>query len=391
MSMTVETDLGRSPLSRLTNESRNLLSSLLNTKKILPCICPDQIKRHRDWRGVASLANISSEIAASIKEYNDKTGRVLDLWIQRSDGTSTVAKLLEILRWIDRYDVHDDLLELARNNQLLAQPVNDVQIHGGVPHVRGDNEEDLITFEDKQFGTPQHYHAFVLYAEEDSNFVKNELLTRMRNEGFRMCIEEDLLPGHNTRFAAVARLLTERCRKIILIFSPDFHVSPALRFYTNLAQADGIVKRELKLLPIELVPTVLPANLRHYFCLKYSTELSKICNFWVKLRMSLETKDLPRLHSTSSTQSAINITEITEHAIEAPSSKDYLALPSVPRTSSSLTGLDSINIDYKTHIQTHDTKSLSPSSEKKKKNGYFTNIFSKLKGKKHKKAIMLPN
>lgn len=75
----------------------------------------------RDWRGVASLANISSEIAASIKEYNDKTGRVLDLWIQRSDGTSTVARLLEILQWIDRYDVHDDLLELARNNQLLGK------------------------------------------------------------------------------------------------------------------------------------------------------------------------------------------------------------------------------------------------------------------------------
>lgn len=102
-----------------------------------------------------------------------------------------------------------------------------------------------------------------------------------------------------------------------------------------------------------------------------------------------------RLQSTSLSHSAINIVEVLNPAIDAsPPVKDYLGLPSVPRTSASLTGLDTINIkdtyEEKTYEHIHDTKSLS-SSEKKKKNGYFSNIFSKLKGKKHKKAIMVPN
>ncbi|CAK1552680.1 unnamed protein product [Leptosia nina] len=363
--------------------------------RVLPCLCPDQIKRHRDWRGLASLANISTEIAASIKEYNDKTRRVLDVWIQRNDGTATVSRLFEILQWIDRYDVYDDLLELTRNNQLLIKSVNTVQVNG--TPVYGPTDEDLITFEDKQLGSPQRYHAYVLYAKQDHKFAQ-DLITRMTDKGFRMCSEENLLPGHTTRFAAVARLMSERCRYIIPVCSPDFVASPANTFFTNLAQADGIQKRELKIIPVQYRPSELPPNIRHYHSLRYTEDTPMLFDFWRKLEQSLENFDLPRLtHSSSSRHSAINIAEMSSQASNCftPTKQThFLALPSVPRESASLTDLPSISVAEPftdTRLQT-DTKSLSSvTSEKKKKSGTFSKIFNKFKGKKHKKEIMVAN
>lgn len=74
----------------------------------------------RDWRGLASLANISTEQASSIKTYSDKTSEVLYLWVRKNDGRANVGYLLQYLQWLDRYDVHDDLLELAREDKLIG-------------------------------------------------------------------------------------------------------------------------------------------------------------------------------------------------------------------------------------------------------------------------------
>lgn len=48
-----------------------------------------------------------------------------------------------------------------------------------------DSDENIITYDDKLYGTPQRYHAYVLYARQDKTFV-DELLTRMRSEGFKV-------------------------------------------------------------------------------------------------------------------------------------------------------------------------------------------------------------
>ena len=40
-------DLTAVPLSALSNESRNILSSRLNPKKVIPIVGPDQLPRHR--------------------------------------------------------------------------------------------------------------------------------------------------------------------------------------------------------------------------------------------------------------------------------------------------------------------------------------------------------
>ncbi|XP_045785578.1 myeloid differentiation primary response protein MyD88-like isoform X2 [Maniola jurtina] len=283
------------PLSALSGESRNLLSERLNPRKVLPIRSHDGITRHRDWRGVASLVPISAEVAASINGVQDQMSKVLGIWISKNDGTANFSRLLDILQLLDRYDVCEDLLELARDNRLFKQE-NHNDNNQIVIAIDG-SDENIITYDDKLFGTPQRYHAYVLYAKEDKIFVE-ELLTRMRSEGFKLCTEEDLLPGHATEFEPVSRLISERCRYIVLVYSPDFLLSPAIAFYMNLAQADAINKKQSKIIPLMYRECVLPRHLAYYHNLRYphpQNGLRPPYNFWERLSNSLRIVDRPRV------------------------------------------------------------------------------------------------
>ncbi|VVC98613.1 unnamed protein product [Leptidea sinapis] len=388
--MVIDNEICSMQLSSLTYESRNILSSLLNTTKVLPSTGPDKLLRHRDWRGLASLINITTEVAAGVKSQADQTGKVLEIWIGRCDGTATVGRLLEILQIIDRYDIYDDITELASNNLLVVRQ-SDLG-HNNQVMVQQPTEDSLITFHDKKLGVPQHYHAYVLYAKEDRGFVE-ELLTRMKDNGFKMCTEEDLLPGHATRFAPVSKLISERCQRIILVYSPDFLRSPANTFFMNLAQADAIEKKQIKIIPLMYRQCMLPMHLTYYHNLYYSPPGQKApYEFWTKLVQSLEIVDLPRITNSQTTHSTMNIAEIsgsfTNGYTPVPKVQEYLALPSPSRETASLSDLHRLT-DTNTSC---DSKSLSSNtSEEKKKKSTFSKIFSTLKGKKHKdkKAIML--
>lgn len=74
----------------------------------------------RDWRGLATLVNISAEIANSF-ESRDKTAKVIEYWIQKRDGTATVGQLLEYLQRLDRYDAFDDFMDLCFGRRLICK------------------------------------------------------------------------------------------------------------------------------------------------------------------------------------------------------------------------------------------------------------------------------
>ncbi|XP_045785577.1 myeloid differentiation primary response protein MyD88-like isoform X1 [Maniola jurtina] len=389
------------PLSALSGESRNLLSERLNPRKVLPIRSHDGITRHRDWRGVASLVPISAEVAASINGVQDQMSKVLGIWISKNDGTANFSRLLDILQLLDRYDVCEDLLELARDNRLFKQE-NHNDNNQIVIAIDG-SDENIITYDDKLFGTPQRYHAYVLYAKEDKIFVE-ELLTRMRSEGFKLCTEEDLLPGHATEFEPVSRLISERCRYIVLVYSPDFLLSPAIAFYMNLAQADAINKKQSKIIPLMYRECVLPRHLAYYHNLRYphpQNGLRPPYNFWERLSNSLRIVDRPRSNSTETTHSKIKIVEESNtqnmsngyQVSQANGYKNHLALPEIPKESSSLIDLRSTHIEIPS-IHSFETKSLSSSSTsevKKKKYGAIRKFINTFRGKKEKKAIAVEN
>ncbi|KAG6462170.1 hypothetical protein O3G_MSEX013092 [Manduca sexta] len=272
----------------------------------------------RDWRGLASLVNISSEMAANFRRSSDKTARVLEVWLQ--DPTVTVGTLLEYLQRLDRYDVHDDILMdlqeyVARGELVVNQPYQ-MMINNN-PLTPIDEEYSIITVDDRH-GYEQQYDAFVLYADADKHFV-DELEAKLSGT-FRLCTKERLLPGHATEYAPVAQLISKRCQYIILVYSPDFFMSPANTFYRDYAQAVSIESKQhsfqRKIIPIMYRSCTPPLHLMFYHKLYYSGEGRAMYNFWEKLRQSLvhnprQIRAAPGLNGVSSSHSALNIEELS--------------------------------------------------------------------------------
>lgn len=59
--------------------------------------------------------NISTEVEANIWNYNDKTGKVIEIWMQ--SGAGLVGELLDHLVVLDRFDVYDDLILSIKEQQ----------------------------------------------------------------------------------------------------------------------------------------------------------------------------------------------------------------------------------------------------------------------------------
>ncbi|XP_049866790.1 myeloid differentiation primary response protein MyD88 [Pectinophora gossypiella] len=390
-----ESDLYTVPLTSLTFEAQNLLSCLLNTTKILLSEGPDKLPR--DWRGLARLINISSEIANSYE--NDKTSKVIKYWILKKDSTATVGKLLEYVQKMDRYDIFDDLMDLSEKGQLIVNqrlrpppPSNQLANRVDNQLMPYDEylEENIITFHDKIHGYPQFYHAYVMYAMKDKDFV-DELLTRMSERGYMLCTEDDLLPDHTTVFAPVSRLISsDRCHRIILVYSPDFLTSPANKFYMDYAQAVGIEMKKPKIIPCMYRNCQLPPQMTFYSKLYYNAPGGKSSyDFWDRLAMSLDVNDHhapPRLNGITSSlsnnsYSAVNITELTTSTLanSMHMQQAMLALPAPP-TSTSMNGLNRLP-----HHDTQSSMSLRSTTSDKKKSGQsgrlksLKNIFSKKK------------
>ncbi|KAJ8725358.1 hypothetical protein PYW08_003541 [Mythimna loreyi] len=403
--MVDDTDIIQSlPLSCLPLKTRELLSCLLDTPKIIPNDGPDRLPR--DWRGLAYLVNVSSEKALYISLRPQKTTEVLEIW--QKDPTATVGQLLSHLEHLDRYDVYDDLYddlkEAITRGELLMNRQNQIAINNN--NINHSNDKDKVTSSityDDEPGFEQHYDAFVLYAKEDKKFV-DELLTRMTAAGFQLCTEDRLQAGHMTPYAPIAQLISERCKRIILVYSPEFLSSQANTFYRDYAQAVSIESRYHKIIPIMYRECQLPSHLAFYHKLYYNEDERAMYDFWLKLKQSLEiARHTPRpQYNNRITNTALNTSLPQIKIVELPSSKnihDYMTdnnslfLPNQHK-SISMNDLDSLTVHRSQ--TTADCNSLSSMSQKsvssgkkKKKPKIIRGIMKLLKINKPEEAIMV--
>ncbi|KAF9411191.1 hypothetical protein HW555_009964 [Spodoptera exigua] len=399
------------PLSCLPIRTRELLSCLLDTPKIIPTDGP--VKLPRDWRGLADLVNVSAERAAYIRLQPQKTVKVLEIW--QKDNSATVGHLLQHLERLDRFDVYDDLCddlkEAISKGELLDKPqaneqnqiaINNNNInHSNTSSNDEDREFDPITYDDGP-DYEQHYDAFVLYAKEDQKFV-DELLSRMSAEGFQLCTADRLQPGHATPYAPITKLMLERCKRIILICSPDFLLIKSNKYYSEYAQAVSIESHNHKIIPIMYRECILPSNLAFYHRLHYNpNEERAVFDFWLKLKQSLQiARAMPsrpritnnnnvsvsRLNGTTLPQ--VNIVELPPSNVIPDYSDDQLFLPSPPTT----TSLSMSSLNVKTAADTNSLSSMSQTSavsrKKKKKFGIFRRALKYLRPSKSEEAIMV--
>lgn len=97
-----EIDLSEIPISALQSKSRNILSKLLNSHKVL---LENGIPR--DWRGILQCALPQSN-CFDISSKQDQMKEVLNSWYKEDKENATLGQLQSILQRIDRWDVLQD-------------------------------------------------------------------------------------------------------------------------------------------------------------------------------------------------------------------------------------------------------------------------------------------
>ncbi|BES96325.1 myeloid differentiation primary response [Nesidiocoris tenuis] len=308
---------GDVPLSALRNKTRDLISNLLNPCKVLP----SHSGYPRDYRGLAYLLDIPLPAC----KCPDPTASVLLSWEKAKNPS--VADFLGALEEIDRFDVKDDIKELVEADQLeYNQRKADPDCKNAVLDLESDAH--ILTVDDVQRLEkglqPQNYDAFLLYSDDDAEFA-NEMVNRLETQyQLKLCLKDrDLVGGVTFEHEAIMRLISERCKRLIILVSPSFLQSPANKFFVTFAQALGIEQRQRKIVPCIYKRVALPQELSYYFVLDY-TRTSPLWNFWDRLSSSVKAPALAIGPSTSSAdrsrnraiQSSVKITEVTDSEVQ---------------------------------------------------------------------------
>lgn len=100
-------DLSTIPLVALSIESTQVVSSLLNSPKVIPC----ENKLPRDWRGLAHLCELGGELMPLLISHPDPTAYILTYW-KKKQKNITIKDFQNLLEKIDRWDILDDTLKL---------------------------------------------------------------------------------------------------------------------------------------------------------------------------------------------------------------------------------------------------------------------------------------
>ncbi|XP_061711749.1 uncharacterized protein LOC133521040 isoform X2 [Cydia pomonella] len=229
---------------------------------------------------------------------------ILETWLQNEKEAALVHHLFRHLETIDRYDIRDDLQNLANANRLVNTEQKWTTENRMVPHCPAEENDQLLTMDDVDLGAPVEYDALVLYAAEDQEFV-DVMISNMSQIGFKLFTKHSLRPGA-IPYGPMTELISSRCRHTILVYSPAFFKSLDDRFYTEYVHARNI-ERKHRLIPCVYRECTLPPQFRYLFALHVR---SAAYNFWDRLARSVDADRTPRLLPPNPTNS-VRIQEIT--------------------------------------------------------------------------------
>jgi len=277
----------RAPLWVLQPSTVSLLSVQLEQQKLLP-----SSEGHlRDWRGVAELSGLASDLHVfqKIKNSAEPFTELFNQWKKRPEAN--VSDLWEVLEKIDRFDVKDDTEEKIRNDVKVASETaakKGLKLNN-LTAAESSNGEEALTMEDldclNSGNTLPVYDAFILYGEEDSEII-GEIVSNLEAQGLKIVIKDRDLLGGTFEHAAVMQLISSRCTKLLPFFSPSFFRSEYNTFLANFAQhlsLENPGKIISKIIPIvSQERCTIPANLGMYSKLKYEPN-NTLFNFWERL------------------------------------------------------------------------------------------------------------
>jgi len=306
-------------VSILNASCRNELAVLLNSSKEIPQVCDNGMVVLRDWRGLAELVGMEFQDIRRIGErHASPTLQVLDWW-ERKAG-STLGKLMEFLRCMDRFDVIDDthllmkrdiMEHLAKNNARSASPSswykkeNKIDLSTSqTSSVRSfnsdilssdmqsrmhynDENENMLTVNDTRESVTM-YDAFICYEDSDLEFVK-DLIHKLEGDfGFKLFVKDrDMLFGV-PEYDAQLRVLKERCSRMIVICSPEFLLSSMCNALLTFAQGLSVSEKHRYLIPVICKQCRLPTQLQFVYNLNF-VRGNVFGSLWIRLANSIKT------------------------------------------------------------------------------------------------------
>ncbi|XP_055634753.1 myeloid differentiation primary response protein MyD88 [Toxorhynchites rutilus septentrionalis] len=280
------------PLSALKHETCKHLSAMLNKRKVFRT----DDGYFRDWRGLFQVICLDNQYTSDLQNHANPTAHILHLWQKagaRARYEPNLWELQRILVLMARHDVWDD--SEARINDdarsFLIAELNHVSQKQIVSCEKSD--ADILTRDDTS-SHKQQYDAFILYADKDAEFA-SEIIERMEERNLKLCVKDrDILAGIEFEHDVFVRLISERCRRLIIVISEEFLKSPLNEYFVMFARALQIEQKKRKIIPCVYERMQLPSNLRYYFTLDYKRS-NKLYNFWEKLEDALIDKSLRAL------------------------------------------------------------------------------------------------
>lgn len=239
----------------------------------------------RDWKTLADKMGYPMETILYFESKKDK-GPVMELIKDYEDRGKTISELISFLSEMERFDLIQDLEPFIEKT---PTPVER-------------QERERQEFEQRQTQVERnreiktvcpHYDVFICYAGPDKSFA-DEILHYLEKTPYYMkvCIDyRDFLPGADLLETA-AKAIEERCNKVLLILSENFHKCEVADFQAKIALSLSPGAKKMILIPILYRPCQIPSTLRFITYLDYTTEHARKY-FWNKLLASLGYKGNP--------------------------------------------------------------------------------------------------
>ena len=345
------------------------LSALLNPKKRL--LTADG--KLRDWTGLAELAGLTAaekqRVEAALK--SDYTRCLISIWCSKDNAT--IEALLNALQLMDRWDVVQDVQPLLLSDCKAAQAVSKTPLQSV-------DRSRALTLQDLADGKSMVvYDAMVLFgdAEEDQAFGSH-LIERLEEAGLKVFVPwRDLVAG-TVEHETSSKIIAERCRKVVAVFSPSFLESERSMFLTGFAQHVGIMDGQNdKIIPIILRSCRLPVQYQMYHKVVYDP-MRKHVNFWDKILRVTFALDVPE---------SLKTYDFFLPTQEQPKLPEASAVPNYDEDDATvMTTMTELSIDQTIHLPDPPSEDPSLSTDKPKKHTKLKQLKNKLGFKKSKKA-----
>uniref|UniRef100_A0A0B6ZIP1 TIR domain-containing protein n=1 Tax=Arion vulgaris TaxID=1028688 RepID=A0A0B6ZIP1_9EUPU len=238
-----------------------------------------------NFGGLAELAGFDGLQIHNMERAKSPTKQLFDDWKCRPDLKPTVGRLIEFLTVLGREDILTDCQSMIRDevtfflnrnqhfNEMKPGPIQDETVSSGP------GCEELprhITIHDVTNMCETHYDAFICFnpngdSSKDLEFVR-ELISRLEGPKYKFRFfvpHRDDLAGLNAHSIS-AKIISERCRHMIVVLSPNFLASPACDFQSSFAHSLSPGARNKRIVPIKIQDCPTPNILRIMACCDFT-------------------------------------------------------------------------------------------------------------------------